>query len=92
MGWQEERSQYKLKYPVKWGEKEVSEIIFRVPTAQDISEMSQDMNMGVLLKMAGKCCMTEGGTTLIKNLHAQDAIGVAELMGNFLGDSQETGN
>lgn len=96
MEWEEERSEVKLKYPVKWGEEKVQSLSLRPLMAKDLMDFkintTGEMSFGQLLEIAGRLCDHEGGMSLIKVLHGTDAMAVASKVGDFLGESQETGN
>ena len=92
LGWENEVKKIKLNYPVKWGEEPVSEVEFRAMRTEDILELefeSGKMKTKQFIEIAGNICKHEGGVTLLKMLHPSDSMKIIELVGNFIGGSQE---
>lgn len=92
LGWENEKKVIKLQYPVKWGEEPVSEIEFRAMRTEDILELEFEagkMKTRQFIEIAGRICEHEGGEILIKSLHPSDSMKIIELVGNFMGGSQD---
>ena len=95
MSWKDDRKSIKLEYPITWGKDSqvaVTELSFRAPKAKDIMDIGQDIKFGAMIEIAGNCVDHEGGSMIIEELHAKDAIAVVGVIGDFLADSPKTGN
>lgn len=81
---------YKLKEPLEWGSETITELEFRKPTIGDIKSMKLDsILLEDILKLASK--LSTQSQNVIDRLSIADGMGVAELLGNFLNPSRETG-
>jgi hypothetical protein len=96
MSWEKKTEAVVLNYPVKWGEDTVSKLDFKPLTAEHMFGLKLDasgsMDMGQMFKIAGLLTEHEGGLTIIKMLHASDAMKVVALVSDFLDGSQATTN
>lgn len=79
-----------LEYPLKWGEETITEIVLQRPKAKDIKHLGKDVTMDDLLKIASKCSKTE--MSKIEELDAEDAVRIADVVGDFLGSGRGTGD
>jgi hypothetical protein len=81
---------HKLKYPLTWGEETVSEITLHPPKGADIEHLGKDPTMKDILSIASKCSKVE--LAKLRELDAQDAVSIADIVNDFLGAGQETGS
>ena len=86
--WENETVPYKLKFPVKWENDEyVTELKFKAPKGEDLMGLDfEGDKIGALIKMASKT--NNISPSIIKKLHIKDIMGVAEVVGDFLDDTQ----
>lgn len=85
-----EQKVYKLKKPIEWGEETITQLEFKVPTIGDIKFMKlTDPTLDDILKLGSK--LSGQPQKMIEALSIADGMAVAELLGNFLGASQKTG-
>lgn len=83
-------TKYKLKEPVKWGEDLIKELEFKKPTIGDIKFMKlKDPTLDDILKLGSK--LSGQSQQLIDSLSIEDGLEVAEILGNYLNPSPETG-
>ena len=72
-----------LEFPFKFGDREITELVMKRPTAGDIANLdAETMKAGDLIKIGLKCAGEPA--TLMKHLDASDGIRLAEEVGNFL--------
>ena len=80
----------KLEYPVVWGEETIEVLTFKRPTGADIEHLDAKPNVKQLLQIGAKIACVPPG--VIKKMDASDCFKVVEVVGDFLGGSQETGD
>jgi hypothetical protein len=81
---------YELKEPIAWGSETVSKLEFRKPQIGDIKFMKlTEPTLDDILRLASK--LSGQSQQLIDSLSIQDGMEVADLLGNYLGPSPETG-
>lgn len=80
---------YKLKYPVKWGSETIAEIELGRLKGKDIKAMNKNSIMGDLMKLAAKSAKQPN--SLFDEMDAEDVLEINEIVGDFLGAGQETG-
>lgn len=79
-----------LDYPIEWGEEGmVKEIEFKRLKGKHIKGIGTDVSMEVIFKLAGKS--SGYPPSFFDELDAADCGKVSEVIGNFLGNGQETG-
>ena len=79
----------KLSEPIDWGEDTITEITLTRPKAKHIEHLSGNPTMKELLGIAQK--ISGHPPALIKDLDAEDAMSLVEVVGDFLDSGQETG-
>jgi len=81
---------YKLKEPVKFGDKEITEVNLRKPKMGDLKGLSLNNlgteQFGILF---GR--LSEHSTVVFEMLSWEDGFAVAELLGDFLPSTLKTG-
>lgn len=81
----------KLKKPLKFGDKEITEIVFREPVAKDLRKLSGSPGVGELLDLAAG--LSDLPTPqLINGLKLYDTNKVLEAITAFFEDGPETGS
>lgn len=81
---------YELKEPIQWGSDTVTKLEFKKPTIGDIKFMKlTEPTLDDILKLASK--LSGHSQQLIDRLSIQDGMEVADLLGNYLSPSPETG-
>ena len=80
---------YELIYPFDFGKTPVSELIMRRPKAKDIEHMSTSPTFKELMIVASK--ISAQPKPLIDMIDAEDALGIAEIVGDFLDSGRKTG-
>lgn len=80
---------YQLKYPIKWDDKEVIEVEIRRPKGKHLKKLGGNMNMNSIMGIAAN--VSDYTPAFFDELDGADYIGVSEVIGDFLGDGQETG-
>jgi len=79
----------KLFEPIEWGEETISEVTLTRPKAKHIEHLSANPTMKELLGIAQR--ISGHPPALIKELDAEDAMALVEVVGDFLDSGQETG-
>lgn len=79
---------YELMYPFDFGKTPVSEIIMRRPKAKDIEHMSTSPTFKELMIVAAK--ISANPKPLIDMVDAEDALALAEIVGDFLDSGRKT--
>lgn len=80
---------YELIYPFSFGKTSVTEIIMRRPKAKDIEHMSTSPTFKELMIVCSK--ISAHPKPLIDMIDAEDALALAEIVGDFLDSGRETG-
>lgn len=84
-------TKYTLKYPLQWGDETITELEFRRPRGKDIFDLKGDNpTPGDLAKIASRLSGKE--LPIFKELDIDDFVAVLEIVGNFIGSSQKTGD
>lgn len=78
-----------LMYPFDFGKTPVSEIVMRRPKAKDIEHMSTSPTFKELMIVASK--ISANPKPLIDMIDAEDALAIAEIVGDFLDSGRKTG-
>lgn len=81
----------KLKHPIKYGSEEIQELTFKKPKAKDLRglKIGSTLTMGDIIDLGAK--MSGNAPSVLDELEVDDLMEVAEIVGNFIGSSQETG-
>lgn len=78
-----------LTEPVKHGKNEITELELREPRAKDMRKVSLSPTMGEMLDIAAT--ISNNPPSVIDQLCIKDTMKVVEVIGDFLGDSPQTG-
>ncbi|WVR18338.1 tail assembly chaperone protein [Bordetella phage PY223] len=82
----------KLKKPIQYGSETISELQVHEPTAKDLRSMPLDMGkatLGMMLDVAANCARQ--APSVIDMLSMEDTMALAEMIGDFLPGSPQTG-
>jgi len=84
----------KLKNPITWGNEIISVLEFKEPKGKQMRSFplnfGSSMETGVMLDLAAKlCCQPD---PVMDELSWPDIMQILEVLGDFLGDGQKTGN
>lgn len=79
----------KLREPIEFGSRVVEELSIRKPKAKDMRKFPMNPAMGDMLDLAS--VLAGEPTSVIDELSVPDMTSVIEVIGDFLGSSQQTG-
>jgi len=79
----------KLEYPISWGEETISEIEIKRPKGKHMRKLGGNVTMDEMLEIAQKCSAQP--KSVFDEMDGQDVLKVAEVIGDFLGSGQKTG-
>jgi hypothetical protein len=80
--------EFKLDYPIEFGEEFIESLELRRPTAGDIESISGSPTLKDLMMIASRCAGQP--YPVIKRMDATDAMRLTGVIGDFLGNGQET--
>jgi len=78
-----------LSEPVEWGDEMIESITMRRPKGKELKMLSGEPSMNDLLRIAAKCAALT--PRQIDELDAEDALALAEAVGDFLDSGHQIG-
>jgi hypothetical protein len=80
---------YKLKFPLAWGEDTIEDVTLTRPKGKHVKQMKEGGTLGDVMQIASK--ISGQPTTVFDEMDAEDYFAVAELIGDFLDRGHKTG-
>jgi len=82
---------FKLNMPVQFGERTITELQLRRPKGKDLRKLKGgETSIGDILDIASK--LAGEPPAVIDELDGEDSLRLAEVIGDFLGNSRRTGS